>query len=401
MSIFKYNGEGAECIHTSKCPVEFPTSVVFIKETELVIVDSASEKVVVYKTADSSVEEVRLTGTIDGHVHSVRYHDNAVYVQTLDGSIYTASTDALEKATKSEQLSMSQWSPEYSIAAFGGKVHSYSVVSHKFYEDKTVLGESVNSFLLTKDYIFYTTLTHGLYAINSDKSVVYRRSVERGSRLVGYVPEDTKMVFQMPRGNLEVIHPREVVLDSVMRLLKEQNYQELFDVVRRHKVNYNFIRDYAFEQVVHDIPMIIDQIGTADKLNAFLLSLEDVELGEPYKFYIKPESANRVKQTKAIALGIRETLASKGYPKEFVTTFIATYLLLQPIDFTEVLRDLFHFNEEGRESGIVYMGTFFPTNALFKSALKTGSRKIARFVLNHSSLDPREYEGEVNGLSEE
>ena len=97
-------------------------------------------------------------------------------------------------------------------------------------------------------------------------------------------------------------------------------------------------------------------------------------------------------------MAIRQHIANRGYPTEFVTTFIATYLLLQPIDFGVVLKDLFNFDEEGKKKGITYLSTFFPINALFKSALKTQSKQICRFVISYSSLDPKEYEDQINAL---
>lgn len=45
------------------------------------------------------------------------------------------------------------------------------------------------------------------------------RRVERGSRIVHVVADDTKLVLQMPRGNLETIHPRALVLSAVRKAL--------------------------------------------------------------------------------------------------------------------------------------------------------------------------------------
>lgn len=47
------------------------------------------------------------------------------------------------------------------------------------------------------------------------------RRVERGSRIVAVVPDDTKLILQMPRGNLETIHPRALVLSAVRKNLDE------------------------------------------------------------------------------------------------------------------------------------------------------------------------------------
>ena len=47
------------------------------------------------------------------------------------------------------------------------------------------------------------------------------RRVERGSRIVTVVPSDTKLVLQMPRGNLETVTPRALLLSSVRGALDE------------------------------------------------------------------------------------------------------------------------------------------------------------------------------------
>jgi len=45
------------------------------------------------------------------------------------------------------------------------------------------------------------------------------RQIERGARIVCAVPADTKVVLQMPRGNLELIYPRSLVLSATRRQL--------------------------------------------------------------------------------------------------------------------------------------------------------------------------------------
>ncbi|BFU21930.1 IKI3 family, putative [Entamoeba histolytica] len=265
--------------------------------------------------------------------------------------------------------------PEYSIVQFNNKIHSFALFGHKLYDNNTEIGENVNSYLISNDYIFYTTLKHTLHAINTKQHSIFIRSIERGSSIISYVPNDTKLIFQMPRGNLEVIHPRGVILDIITELLKKKDYKQTFEVVRRHKVNYNFIRDYAFNQIVDDIPLIITQIGRADHVNAFLLSLENGILDPPYSYYIEHSFEDHTEQTKTIALAIRNIL------------------------LIHISLDLFNFDEQGKIDGIKYLSTFFPINAIFKSALQTQSKKIAQFVISYSSLDPKEYEEQINALS--
>jgi elongator complex protein 1 len=47
------------------------------------------------------------------------------------------------------------------------------------------------------------------------------RKVERGSRIVVAVPSTMSLVLQMPRGNLETINPRPLVMEVVTNDLKK------------------------------------------------------------------------------------------------------------------------------------------------------------------------------------
>lgn len=44
-----------------------------------------------------------------------------------------------------------------------------------------------------------------------------KRRVERGSRIIVAVPSNMTLVLQMPRGNLESINPRPMVLEVVRK----------------------------------------------------------------------------------------------------------------------------------------------------------------------------------------
>ena len=53
-------------------------------------------------------------------------------------------------------------------------------------------------------------------SISLDESI---RRVERGSCIVTAIASDTRLVLQMPRGNLETIHPRALVIAAIKKSL--------------------------------------------------------------------------------------------------------------------------------------------------------------------------------------
>ena len=48
----------------------------------------------------------------------------------------------------------------------------------------------------------------------------------------------------MPRGNLETIHPRALVLSMVRRNLDALEFKSAFVTMRRHRINLNLIHDH-------------------------------------------------------------------------------------------------------------------------------------------------------------
>lgn len=50
--------------------------------------------------------------------------------------------------------------------------------------------------------------------------------------------------LQMPRGNLETVCPRALVLGSVRRSLDRLAFREAFLTMRTHRINLNLIHDH-------------------------------------------------------------------------------------------------------------------------------------------------------------
>jgi len=68
------------------------------------------------------------------------------------------------------------------------------------------------------------------------------RQIERGARIVCVLPMDTKLILQMPRGNLEAICPRSLVLSAARKHLDK--YASFFGLL-----SLGFLENYAFPNV--------------------------------------------------------------------------------------------------------------------------------------------------------
>jgi elongator complex protein 1 len=106
-----------------------------------------------------------------------------------------------------------------------GKLHAASRSGY------TTLATNANSFCCTPGFVIYVTTAHEAHFVPvrelasvlspghpSDRKVDGEvRRVERGSRIVTAVPSNMALVLQMPRGNLETVNPRPLVLEVVKK----------------------------------------------------------------------------------------------------------------------------------------------------------------------------------------
>lgn len=99
--------------------------------------------------------------------------------------------------------------------------------------DCHLLASNANSFTIASGFLVYTTTAHvaQLASLTSLVALLKKvadgepvkdedtkwetRRVERGSRIVTAVPSTMSLILQMPRGNLETINPRPLVMEIV------------------------------------------------------------------------------------------------------------------------------------------------------------------------------------------
>lgn len=144
------------------------------------------------------------------------------------------------------------------------------------------LAKDATSFAVTHRLVVWTTWTHEarflpLAALAGDaETLELGRRVERGSTIVAAVPSAMSLVLQMPRGNLETICPRPMVLDVVRDLLDRRTYGDALRISRAHRVDLNLLHDHAPRAFLADVPTLLAQVDQVDHLNLLLSSMRYV-----------------------------------------------------------------------------------------------------------------------------
>ena len=99
------------------------------------------------------------------------------------------------------------------------------------------------------------------------------RSVERGARLVTVMPSIFALVMQMPRGNLETIYPRALVLAGIRQSINDKNYKKAFLACRNQRVDMNIVHDHAPEEFIASVGLFLDQVRKVEHIDLFLSQL--------------------------------------------------------------------------------------------------------------------------------
>lgn len=150
-----------------------------------------------------------------------------------------------------------------------------------------LLARGCTSYLMTPSHLIFTTSQHLLKFVHlatdlekleippdTPETDERCRSIERGAKLVTAMPSIFAVVLQMPRGNLETIYPRALVLAGIRQSIAEKRYKKAFLACRNQRVDMNIIHDHQPEQFIANVGMFIDQVGKTEHIDLFLSSLK-------------------------------------------------------------------------------------------------------------------------------
>ena len=366
---------------------------------------------------------------------------NYLAYQTRDGSIVQLDSEGqLNQVTQFPELvrdfrvkrvhntvteTDGQWQNDSSeLIAFG------VTSGGKLYANQVLLASAVTSMEIVDDLLLFVTAQHYLQFVhlNSTKfktlPVVEQdvedervRAVERGSILVSVMPSKAAVVLQAPRGNLETIYPRIMVLSEVRKNILSKNYREAFLKCRTHRINLDLLYDYAPDLFMDNIKHFVDEIRDVDYLNMFVSCLieddvtqtkykETLNFGitDSYEYapapltemqqYIKkkffdPATSKVNKVCKAL---LEVLLATPEYKKKYMQTIITAYASQKPQDLKSALQ-LIGSIEDGKEKDnqVTYLCFLQDVNLVYKVSLSLYDIKLALLVAQKSQMDPREY----------
>lgn len=262
---------------------------------------------------------------------------------------------------------------------------------------------SCTSFRVTKHFLAYTTTDNLFHLVQVVGDELYLQEswthpIEDKAILVSINEKLGQVVLQMPRGNLEILHPRLLIASLLIDLLDNSDYQSAIKLARRHRMNLNIISDY----LVRIDPNITDFALSVDKINPSLLilfisELENIDtLTGRYSGILKSLRAHKNIANKTIVADnkISTICASLKFPEnlDYLEPRLLSLIRQTPSKIDQALRLVYELVEKTvQQSALKFMLYFIDIDELFKQALGTYDTQIALMVAKASNKDPKDY----------
>lgn len=295
----------------------------------------------------------------------------------------------------------------------------------RFFVDEKEVASNCTSFFLHGEFILYITHVTRLHCVTIGKLLQRAvntqdhsadlgeqvRQLERGSRIIVSVAGDTKLILQMPRGNLECIHPRVLVVHAIKGLLDEhENYRALV-LMRKHRINMNLLFDHNPDTFLSDTVHIIQQVGDVHLINLFLSSLQDEDTTKTvYKdSYLDVTLRKQVYETtkvNAVCDAVCNAI-KKLDSKKYILCILTAFSKKNPPELDKALQEIqmLKENKSTKCENVVsliealnHVLYLVDVNELFDIALGTYDFDLVLMVAEKSQKDPKEYLQFLNQL---
>lgn len=359
------------------------------------------EIVIVNLTDEVSVKTI---ANLDHQVVAVASNGFTLVMNDGSVSMFDGSVDQLRPLFRIDLNLKLNFNQLLSIE-FQGKTALLSLLQDMtlLYDDKVLLSTSCTSFRVTENYLIYTTTENHLHFLRLDRlwnesySDTCFQPIEVGATLIIASETDAKVVLQMPRGNLEIIHPRVLIFSALTRLLDSKEFVCAMQMARRHRVNMNFICDYILRTYdIHDFALAVADYSP-DMLSLFLTELDkdDTIVGRYENIMKHLPSRNVIIGQKPILDSgkVQKVCTSINLPNDYkyLQPTLLCHLKQAPKKVREALQLVHKLDKQLHREALGFMLYFIDIDQLFLDALRTYNTDIALMVASVSNKDPKAY----------
>lgn len=326
---------------------------------------------------------------------------SALYYETVTGEVFSLD----ESIGKFPQLCSS-----IAVAQVDGPLACGLTSNGKLFIGERQLSTGVTSMLATDSYLLYTTAQQELKFVHLNESLLgslestsdgaddeRTRMIERGSWLVNSCPSKFSVTLQAPRGNLETIYPRIMVLTGVRNEIKQKHYRNAFLICRTHRIQLDILHDYDPKLFFANVELFINELETTEYLDLFLSCLLDEDVSQTkYKETVGLEklSLDESKETTKvhdICEAILQVLLQQKYKQKYLQSIITAYACQTPPQNEQALQLISQLKDDQKEKAIEHLCFLEDVNKLYDVALSIYDIPLALAIAQKSQKDPKEY----------
>jgi elongator complex protein 1 len=375
-------------------------------------------------------------------------------IQLRNSSIYEfkSRTDSYESLTQIEEpeLCFPEPCPQFNGMLSENKRVIIGVSKRsRLYIGERLLHHSVSSLALSPNHKIMSFATLGsssyLHFIPFDSLINFdplsalednalegyeSRNLERGSILITMLAHRPETVLLLPRGNLELLCPRGLLIPFVTRLLQQRKYSEAFIMIRKQKLDVNLLCDVnpSVFLMGGGIESFLEQVHNVDHINLFIAGLNNTDVTRtkypildwfgiarnddgksPFDFSTK---VNRICfKMRSVMIAAQESgkLNTRGISSgDFLLPVLCTYAKEQPPQLEKALLLIKKISidtnidqraqekrgkvfSEKTQGAIQYLAFLSNYDILFDTALGLYDFELAKAVARNSQLDPKVY----------
>ncbi|XP_060212640.1 elongator complex protein 1 isoform X2 [Lycium barbarum] len=239
---------------------------------------------------------------------------------------------------------------------------------------------------------------------------------ERGARIAGVLHGDeSAIIIQTVRGNLECIYPRKLVLASIINALIQGRYKDALLMVRRQRIDFNVIIDHCgWQNFVQSAAEFVKQVNNLSYITEFVCSIKNENIMETlYRNYISLPHDSETKvlehgdsKIHSVLLAIRKALeehVAESPARELC--ILTTLARSDPPALEQALERIKNIREKelsgsdelrrelypSAEEALKHLLWLSDSEAVFEAALGLYDLNLAAIVALNSQKDPKEF----------
>ncbi|NWT12489.1 ELP1 protein, partial [Vireo altiloquus] len=393
--------------------------------------------------AEEECLNLRLSVPVDGEVISLYCSPvtKTVALQLTDRRIlkylWEASTPVLEpwQSSSGSAVQFPYRCVQTSITRISGEEVILGLTDRcRFFVNDIEVASNITSFATYNEFLLVTTNSHtcqcfclknlsvkalqaGLSSAAAPSSETMRK-VERGSRIVTVVPQDTKVVLQMPRGNLETVHHRALVLAQIQKWLDRLMFREAFQCMRKLRINLNLLYDHNPKAsqpsslvFLENTETFIRQIDSVNYINLFFTELKEEDFTKSMYPSLNSSSNTQPCQhpdQKKVNLICDVMRAAMEHidPQKYCLSILTAHVKKNPPELEIALQKVHDLRESitpdvqavSAEEALKYLLFLVDVNELYDYSLGTYDFDLVIMVAEKSQKDPKEYLPFLNTL---